>query len=386
MIHFFVKRLEISPERGYNYHEEISHRLMQDRRPPMGRKQDYFFSGEPRKRSSAPRWILGIFLTAIVLLLVINYGVSHQVTYVRQTALVPDLPADLENYVILHLSDLHGETLGENQANILSAIGKRSFSCIVFTGDMVGEKGDVEPLLTLINQLPKDTPKLLIPGDSDPPLVIETAHDSLSVYASWAVKLQEAGVTILDEPVCFTRGKSRVWFVPEYLYTLDVDSTEKSYQAQLDLLNASVNPLTPDEAARKRAAEYQVARMQRIRDIKKDMKATDVQIAVTHAPLTESYIRSMALPGGDVFSLRNVSLILAGHYAGGQWRLPGLGALYVPEVGFFPPDEQIVGMDYISGIPQYISPGLAASPFYPLPGRLLNGPAVTCVTLSASIQ
>lgn len=330
-------------------------------------------------------WFLVFLMLATFTLLVYNFGLNNSVTYLRQPVTVPKLSNDLENYSILHVSDLHGQYVSRGHMAVSKAIGTRSFSCVVMTGDMLGSRGDVQAVLDFAALFPEDTPVLLLPGDSDPGLVAATAHDSLSVYASWAERLKEAGVIILDEPVSFTRGKSTVWFVPESLYALDVDNAEAAYQAQLDLLNASITPLTPDESARKRAAEYNVARMRRLRETKKLIRENDVQIAVTHAPLTLEDVSGIGWQDSGVFSLRNVSLVLAGHYAGGQWRLPGLGAVYVPELGFFPQDRQIVGLNYLNGVPQYISPGLSASDFYPMPGRLFNAPAVTCVSLTANI-
>ena len=76
-------------------------------------------------------------------------------------------------------------------------------------------------------------------------------------------------------------------------------------------------------------------------------------------------------------------LILAGHYNGGQWRLPFGGAIYVPELGWFPDDEQVQGLSYLNGIPQYISPGLGSDPHYEhQPGRIFNTPVLTRIVLT----
>lgn len=354
----------------------------------MARKQRYIFVEEKPHRFRA--FLLGLLVVAFLAglgLFIYNFGLSHQVAVERQSITIPNLSGDLENWSILHMSDLHGRYLGQGHASISRAIGGRNYSCAVFTGDMLGKDGDVQPLLDLVALLPEGMPKLFIPGDSDPPLIATTAHASLSPYADWAVRLQEAGVTILDEPVSFTRNRSTIWFIPEELYTLDIDSTESAYQAQLDLLNASMTPLDADDAALARAAQYNIDRMRRLREIKKTISANDIQIAVAHKPLTDTYISEMvaASAPNEIFSLRHISLVLAGHYAGGQWRLPNLGAIWVPELGFFPEDSQIMGLRYASGVPQYISPGLAATDFYPLPGRLFNVPVITTIYLTANI-
>ena len=77
--------------------------------------------------------------------------------------------------------------------------------------------------------------------------------------------------------------------------------------------------------------------------------------------------------------------MLAGHYNGGQWRLPWGGAVYVPELGWFPEDERVTGLDYLAGIPQHISPGLGSDPHYTYqPGRLFNPPKLTRIILTGN--
>ena len=81
--------------------------------------------------------------------------------------------------------------------------------------------------------------------------------------------------------------------------------------------------------------------------------------------------------------------MLAGHYNGGQIRIPFVGALKAPTSsgfprgGWLPDDKQIVGLSTIQGITQYISPGLGVSRAYPLPIRLFNTPTVTVLTLTS---
>ena len=353
------------------------------------RKNQYIFAPERPggRRRGILRWLGVLLLLMAAATVTFNFVMTHQVVFARQKITVQNLPEELENWTILHFSDLHGRELGDKQAAIASAISGQAYSCVVFTGDMIGEKGDIQPFLDLVALLPADTPKMYIPGDSDPDMLDASAHGSLSVFADWAVRLQDAGVTLVDEPIRFTRGKSSIYFIPEYLYSLDLDGMESAYRDQLAIL-AAKDALTFDEAAYKRVAEYQVERIGRIREVKKTITAKDIQVALTHTPLTRDYVSTMLQWKGkeEVFSLRHASLVLAGHYCGGQWRLPGKGALYVPEFGWFPEDRLIQGLDYLSGLPQYISPGLGASDYYPWQrGRVFNSPVVTLITLTARI-
>lgn len=352
------------------------------------RKTTYIFAPEYNKKHKHGflRGVLVFLVTVLLIGGISNYITDHQLSYIRQKVTVSNLPGDLESWSILHLSDLHGRELGEDQGIIRNAIGDLRVSSIVFTGDMLGKDGDVSAFLKLVALLPADTPKLYVPGDEDLPYLDPTPHGSVSPLADWALTLTEAGVTILDEPVLYTRGRkndARIWFVPEYLYELDVDNLESAYKAQLDRLTGS---LSAAEAAQKRVAEYQIARARRIREAQKSMLPGDVQIALTHMPLSRTYLNEMMgqTRQDRAFALKNVSLVLAGHRCAGQVRVPFKGAVYDPDLGWWPDEKLLTGLEYISGVAQYISPGIGARGDYPyVPFRLFNSPAITYIELTS---
>lgn len=360
----------------------------------MRRKQrnQYVFARDSR-RFRRPHHALRVLIVVILLLgltfYVSNFTVSNRVKVEEERITILNLPVDLEEYSILHISDLHGARFGENQKAIKTALGNMRYSCVVMTGDMLGENGDVEPLLELIAVLSPDTPKYLIPGDMDGPLTDTDAHGSLSPYADWAVRVQEAGVILLDRPMSETRGKGTIRFVPEEIYMLDLDATEAVYKKQLSALNEGSSSLTADEAARIRALEYELERIAEVRELKKEFKPEDIQIVLSHTPLTEDYLKNIIswTDKESYFSVRYASLILAGHYNGGQWRVPWVGPVYVPELGWFPKDSQVRGLSYLGDVPQYISPGLGSDPHYEhQPGRVYNSPVITKITLTRKAQ
>jgi len=356
----------------------------------MARRQQYIFTQESHRGRSFLIGLLVVLLLLLAGLFTANLAMTHTVSYTREYVTISNLPIDLDNFTILHLSDLNGARLGDKQSAVKKAIGSRSgYGAIVLSGNMVGESGDVQPLLDLVAQLPRSQPILLLPGDADPPLYMNTAHASLSPYADWALQLMDAGVTILDKPVAVTSGKATVWFSPENLYTTDTLSTEKAWQNQIDLLTAQVEPLTPDQEALMRNAQFQVQRMQEIREIIATIKDSHIQVCVSHMPLTkEAVAESRAWATSRVFSMGNVSLALSGGYCAGQWRIPGLGAVYVPELGFFPEDSLVTGKGYLSGLWQHISPGLGAGTEYPwfMGFRLFNPPGATMLILSGTVH
>ena len=324
-------------------------------------RNQYIFASELTKRNRSHRFrnaVLIILPILIISLVVLNITVSRRVRLEEVRLTVLNLPDDLEGFSILHLSDLHGARYGEGQKAIETALGSIRYSCVVMTGDMLGEDGDAEPLLELVSLMPKDTPKYLIPGDTDGPAVEMGAHSSLSVYTDWAEELQAAGVQILDLPVLVTREKGRIWFIPEELYALDLPGMSNVFQKQLNALNNRATTLTADDAARIRALEYELQRIETLTELKKEVLSSDIQVVLTHTPLSSEYVADLIswADKEDLFSMRYASLILAGHYNGGQWRIPFAGA---------------------------ISPGLGSDPHYEhQPGRIFNSPVITKIILT----
>ena len=355
-------------------------------------RNQYIFASELTKRNRSHHFrnaVLVILPILIVSLWVLNVTVSRRVRLEELQLTVLNLPEDLENFSILHLSDLHGARYGEKQKAIGTALGDTRYSCVVMTGDMLGEDGDVQPLLELIALMPHDTPKYLIPGDTDGPAIETQAHSSLSVYAEWAEELQVAGIQILDLPVLITREKGRLWIVPEELYALDLIGMRNVYQKQMEELNSRGTSLTADDAARIRAMEYETERIDSLIQIRKEFLPTDIQVVLTHTPLSSAYVADLIswTAKEELFSLRYASLILAGHYNGGQWRIPFVGAVYVPELGWFPEDGLVQGLGYVESIPQYISPGMGSDPHYEhQPGRIFNSPVMTRIVLTRKAQ
>ena len=89
-------------------------------------KNKYIFASESTRLHRSHRFrnaVLIILPILIATVLITNVMVSRHVrlTEVRQTVL--NLPADLEEYSILHISDLHGARYGEKQKAIETALG-----------------------------------------------------------------------------------------------------------------------------------------------------------------------------------------------------------------------------------------------------------------------
>lgn len=355
----------------------------------MRRKEENIFVEKSHRGRNTAIFLLLVLVLLLAAGAVGSFAVSNTVQSQKESVTIPDIPNALDQWSILLLSDLNGEYRGISQASIGKAVGEKAVSSVVLAGNMVGEKGDPQPVLDLLEQLPLGAPVMLLPGGSDPLLYATTAHASLSPYADWAQTLINAGVTILDVPVSFTREKATIWFIPEDIYTMDIASTRKAYQKQLDGLN-ELPSLTADQQALKRLAIYQLERMTRIEEAAASIKAADIQVCVSSMPLSQESISTMKRYANttSLMNMNNVDVIVSGGYCGGQWRIPGIGALYVPELGWFPNDAQVQGLSFQSGIWQYISPGLGSGAYYPwwMGFRVFNSPAVTTLSLTKDLS
>ncbi len=357
------------------------------------RSADPLFSA-PRKKRAAPFVTLSLFLLLLISLAVYTMVLNIHVTADSLYVTVPNLPGRLENFGILVISDLDGLSFGANQEYLMNAVSALRFDAVCVTGDFTDGRGSPRALIRVLEQLPEDTPVFFIPGDEDPPPIVTSASSGESPLADYILRLEEAGAVYLDTPQSITVGSSTVWFSPAGVFSLDPDSAARAAQSRIDELLAEEPGEQRD--AYLRAAQYQLDRAERIRASQKVMLPSDLQIALTHVPLSESSLREMhdLYAQTDSVYVGGISLVLAGHYCAGQWRLPGGGAIWVPEqfplrkTGFFPDDTGLYGLQTVFGIPQVISAGLGTSDTYhPLMAfRLFNQPKVTLVRLTSRLK
>ncbi|MBR6187325.1 MAG: metallophosphoesterase [Clostridia bacterium] len=357
----------------------------------MGKSHDPLFEETKRKHPMIGFLVLllALILTVVAVLNVIN---NSRVNLDKVSVTVPTLPTALESFRILHISDLHGLYFGQRQEQLKAALASARYDIVVVTGDVTGKDGDAGAFLSLIDLIGDSAPLYFIIGDEDPAAILAKPHDTQGPKAAYILKAESHGAVYLDAPVRITKGKGTLWLCPEWVYTLDYDAADAAYQARMKELRGQ--EATPERDAALAAVEYQADQLERIRQARRETLETDVHIAVTHHPLQENALKSLRdWTGSENDSyVRAISLVLAGHYVGGQWRIPGIGAVRVPASsglgnnGWFPEDQKAVGLSTVMGIPQYISPGLGVSAAIGLPAiRIFNTPAVTVITLTSKL-
>ena len=339
-----------------------------------------------------------VFLVVIVLLLAIVVLLQgNSISVDEQQVTMVGLPEDLEGYRILLLSDLNGRRFGDEQATILREIGTLDYDAVFIAGDMVGSGGDPQPFYELLEGLPSSKPVYFIAGDSDPQPVLDVTRDITGtveqmVLADWILGAIERGATYVDAPVELNVGDSSIWISPADMLNLDAGELANTCEEQmLQEQEGTVLGLQSDHDTLP-STTYRYERAQRLLNAVNSMTAADVHISLAHEPPSDDFLyASSTHNSSEEKYLTQPSLVLAGHYCGGVWRLPLVGALYIPSStaerhGWFPVQEDVQGLSTAGGTQLYITAGLSTTDSAPLMFfRFLNRPQISIIELTATL-
>jgi predicted MPP superfamily phosphohydrolase len=355
------------------------------RRPALSRNLTYLI------------FLLTIFVIMSVAMMVLN---NASVTVDKQTVSVVGLPGDLEGYSLLLVSDLHGRSFGTRQASLLRTINGTSYNMILFAGDMVGRSRDPQPFYDLLEGLSANRPAYFIAGDSDPDPVLEEPRDITGtldqmVLADWVRGAQERGATYLSATTGVTVGRSRLWLSPVSQMSIDIQATLKILKEEVEAETEGTLEGLEMDRNNLPLSSWRLRQLQKLDESIRLMAPEDTHIALSHYPPTKEYIdvtQQLGEAEAEPYTfLPAVDLVLAGHYCGGGWKLPFLGALYVPDTtldrhGWFPAKDAVDGLRMLGTTQLYTSPGLSVTDKILLPNfRLFNAPTVTLITLTSAI-
>lgn len=239
------------------------------------------------------------------------------------------LPADFNNYKIMHISDLHNKMFGEEQSKLLNRIETLSPDIIVVTGDLIDRrKFDLDTAVCFMKGAVKIAPVYYVSGN----------HEAWSGrYSQIKQRLDGVGVYIMDDTALdLSMGSSTIqllgladpgFYTSDYLDGTDTSNLEEQLEQWSD--------------------------------------SEKFKLLLTHRP--ELF---------DLYCKHKIDLIFAGHAHGGQVRLPFIGGLAAPDQGLFP---KYTSGSYSKGSStMYVSRGLGNSI---IPIRIFNRPEIVAVTL-----
>ncbi|WLR49461.1 metallophosphoesterase [Halobacillus litoralis] len=317
--------------------------------------------------------LLFMIATTLLIILVIPYTIwdNKRVKIVNEAIAVEGLPDALQGFKILQVSDLHEKTFGKNQEKLISTINSLDYDLILFTGDMMDgvNSENTAPFFNLIDGINNKQHAYYVAGNTDP--ANYDIEEGTLVKSHFIQETEKRGVKLLESiEVIEHQG--------EQLNLLDFELSILKPENGFVVANGRVKPKYS------KTEPYIQYHNQLLQEINQ-MNDEGITIALNHYPVSDPRIDQINKT--SYYNFGEYDLIIAGHYHGGQIRLPFLGALFIPEPfyengGFMPPRNRVKGLWEYRGTKQYVSAGLGSSDAINLLNfRLLNTPEINRITL-----
>ena len=272
-----------------------------------------------------------LFVVAFVLVALIVWTLwGNTALEVNEYEVVSDrIPQGFEGFRIAQVSDLHNAEFGEGNEKLIQLLSQTDPDVIVITGDLIDSRHtDIEIALDFARQAVKIAPVYYVSGN----------HEArVREYEDLKMGLAEAGMVILEnQKVQITREGGSITLVG-----IGDPSFQEDY-----LFGDS-------ESVARQAIERQ------------QNESDGYTILLSHRP--ELF---------DLYVDTGMDLVFSGHAHGGQFRLPFIGGLVVPNQGFFPKFDE--GRFTEENTTMIVSRGVGNSI---IPIRFNNRPVIVLVTL-----
>lgn len=339
-----------------------------------------------------PLFVLAFFVMLAGVIVISNGNVQA----VNEGVTVVGLAEDLEDYQILVLSDLNGKRFGDQQGSLVREVESLGYDMILCVGDMVGKDGDPEPFYEFLDGISKPSRVYFVCGDSDPgpflstPRNIEGTLEQI-VLEDWILGAIERGAHYVDTPMSIEVGESLLWLTPTNFLNLDAVAYREDWKEQMRQEEDGVVSGLASDYNSLPFTSYRYAQAEKFYAAVNSISSSDLLIGLSHVTPDDDFIQSAAMHDGQDGYLFEPELIVSGHYCGGVWKLPFVGALYVPNrmlprYGWFPDKEDVSGLSKVAETQVYITSGLSTTSSIPLlPFRTFNDPEISVLTLTAKL-
>ena len=339
-----------------------------------------------------PLFVLA-FIIMLIGVIVISNGNAQPV---EDSVTVVGLSEDLENYQILVLSDMNGKRFGDQQGALTREVESLGYDMILCVGDMVGKDGDPEPFYEFLEGLSKPNRVYFVCGDSDPGPFVDTPRSiegtlSQIVLEDWILGAIERGANYVDVPMAVEVGESKLWLTPTNYLNLNAYDYREEWKDQMRQEEDGVVSGLASDYNSLPFTSYRYDQAERFYDAVNTIDSSELLIGLSHIVPDDDYIMSAAMHDAESNYLFEPELIVSGHYCGGVWKLPFVGAFYVPNrmlprYGWFPAKEDVNGLSKVGESQVYITGGLSTTSSIPLlPFRMLNDPEVSVLKLTAKL-
>lgn len=333
-------------------------------------------------------------LFAVIAMVFMNNSNLH---ISEQKVTVVGLPVDLEDYRMLVISDLNGRRFGDKQSALLRTIGNIDYDAIFFLGDMVGKGGDPEPFYELLDGISASKEKFFICGDADPGPYVDVPRDitgtlSELVLEDWILGAIDRGAVYVDSPISMTVGSSTMWLTPSTLMNLEASELLNTWKEQTEQEEDGVISGLEADYQSLPLTSYRYRIAQNFYNTVDSIKEEDFLLTLSHQVPSDKAIYAMTTHESATEKyMPEPELILAGHYCGGVWRLPILGAFFVPDNmmarnGWFPNQDDVHGLSTVGESQVFITGGLSTNSQTPFMAfRFFNQPELSVLTLTATL-
>jgi predicted MPP superfamily phosphohydrolase len=254
---------------------------------------------------------------------------------VRTTRIpIANLPPQFEGYSILLITDLHGKEFGRNQERIRRSLRGVSFDAVAMTGDYVDKaRPDVTAIAELLAALPVGIPIGYVTGNAD----VWSPPDPTGRHVSLVDSiLADRGKAVMDEPVNIERGGARLVLCATAYSNTQTTALEVVDSASVRIALSHEQPATLDV----------------------DRTGRDLEEAARSAA-DDPHVVGPFTPPGTV--LVDFDLVFAGHTHAGQVRLPFVGAVWAPGLGYWPERSLVEGLHQAFGRAQFVGAGLGST-------------------------
>lgn len=281
------------------------------------------------------RWLIRLLILLAILLLIKSIHASNftfRVTH--HTVESPNIPNAFNEFKIAQISDLHGKLYGEDGSGLTAAIEEEKPDIVVVTGDLLSRSAaDTFPMLNALAHVSTRYPTYYILGNHEREWLAEQTTARLSTFYE---QLRQIHVTILaNRTVPIIREGKRIMLA--------------GLQEDMDFYRQdSAHTTLPTAHYLGPKTEYYT-------------------VLLAHNPL---YWPSYISWGAD--------LTLSGHIHGGGIRLPLVGGVFSPEMGFAPKYDR--GLYREKDKMMVVSAGLANSG---TPFRLFNPQELVIIELKS---
>lgn len=268
--------------------------------------------------------ILFLLIIPTISFCVYGYYQNRSLDIEYQTIALEDLPQELNQLKIVHLSDTHFERNRISIETLLSEIEKVQPDLIFLTGDLMDRTADLKniPLAEFGSSLMAIAPTYAVSGNH------ETSSGQL---AEWEKEISQSGVLLLNNTQI----------------TLDLKGTQLALVGVRDESYPSEVP------------------------VQGPLDDMPVLLLAHHPEYFEQYLTSNPLIQPDI--------TFSGHAHGGQIRVPLVGPLYAPGQGFSPKyTTGIYDSEQDASKKLVVSRGIGNSLF---PFRINNKPHLLVITL-----